>query len=47
MSIYVLHNGYSDNPLYVHLYLIINGILGVILVFAFFRKYQNAFREET
>lgn len=46
VSIAVLHNGYFENTLYTHLYLIANGVFGLMLVFMFFRKYQNAFSQE-
>lgn len=46
LSIYVLHHGYFQHTVLTHLYLIVNGILGLMLVFAFFRKYQSSFTQE-
>lgn len=40
ISILVLHHGYFSYTLYTHIYLIVTGFLGLMLVFSFFRKYQ-------
>lgn len=47
ISILVLHHGYFSNKLYTHIYLIVTGFLGLMLVFSFFRKYQSLFTQET
>lgn len=47
ICIYVLHNGYFSNALYTHLFLIISGFLGLMIVFSFFRKYQRSFTSDT
>lgn len=47
VTIYVLHNGYFTIALYNHLFNLISGFLGLMLVFSFFRKYQNTFTQDS
>ena len=47
LTIYLLHNGYFTNVAFNHIVLIIIALLGVLIVFCFFRKYQLSFTSET
>lgn len=47
VTLFVFHNDFFKNPLYTHLFSIFSGMLGLILVFAYFRNYQFSFTEET
>lgn len=42
----LLKKGYSSNGIWNHILLIISAILGIMIVFAFFRKYQISFTKE-
>lgn len=43
----VLHYGYEKKIFFKDLYFIFSGAMGLMLVFAFFRKYQNSFTQNT
>lgn len=43
----VYHYGCETNPFYRHIYFIFSGGLGLMLVFSFFRKYQNSFTQDS
>ena len=47
ITIYVLHHGYFANTLYIHLFLILSGLLGIVIMFSFFRKYECSFTKNT
>lgn len=46
IALYFVKNGISANAAKNHAYLIILGLTGIVVVFAFFRKFQTAFTQE-